>query len=107
VPGSTIDHRANGVIVATTTLYRDPSAGTLCAYFRKAGSSDTYNKRTYLSLTLCNSAGDCDSDWYTYKWWAGPVVVKDSGGCASWRVSMTDLTGSRWVLRDVVGSIGC
>ena len=107
IPGASVDHRVGSATVATTTLYRDPAARTLCAYFRKAHSDTSYDKRTYLSLSLCNSAGKCDSDWYTYKWWAGPVTVDDTVGCASIRVSMTDLTGTRWLLKDEVDPIGC
>lgn len=107
VPGGSVDHKFGGATVAITILHRDRQAGTLCAEFHKAGDNKTYGKPSYLALTLCNSAGECDSDWYDYKWWAGPVVVDDLPGCASWRVSMTDVAGSDWMLKDAVGSIGC
>ncbi len=45
-PGASIDQQVGGVTVATTTLYRDRSAGKLCAYFRKAGSDITYDRST-------------------------------------------------------------
>jgi len=102
-----MNYRVKGIIVATTTVYRDQRTSKACALFWRPKSSATYGQSTYMALILCNEQGPCDSDWFNYKIEAGPVSVPDAKGCLSWRVSMRGPGGTQWVLRDIVGQVGC
>ena len=88
--------------------FTTPTKHEACALLTKDKSNGGFGTSSYLALTLCNSAGVCDSDWFTYPHEAGPVKVQSAdNGCVSWRSTMQDPQGTEWLVRDVVRQVGC
>ena len=108
MPDGRYEHVINGRVIAVTTVFYDPDKHEACALLTKDKSDGGFGTSSYLALTLCNSAGVCDSDWFTYPHEAGPVRVQSGkNGCVSWRSSMQDPHGADWLVRDVVRQVGC
>lgn len=108
LPDGRYEHIVNGQVIAVTTVYYDASKQEACALLKKDRSDSSFGTSSYLALTLCNSAGVCDSDWFSYPHEAGPVRVQSvDDGCVSWRSSMQDTQGTEWLVRDVTRQVGC
>jgi tRNA A-37 threonylcarbamoyl transferase component Bud32 len=108
MPDGRYEHVVNGQVVAVTKVFYDPDKHEACALLTKDKSNGGFGSSSYLALTLCNSAGVCDSDWFNYPHEAGPVKVQSvDNGCVSWRSSMQDPQGTEWLVRDVVRQVGC
>ena len=108
MPDGRYEHVVNGQVIAVTKVFYDPAKHEACALLTKDKSNGGFGTSSYLALTLCNSAGVCDSDWFSYPHEAGPVKVQSvDNGCVSWRSSMQDPQGAEWLVRDVVRQVGC
>jgi hypothetical protein len=108
LPDGRYEHVVDGQVVAVTTVFYDPEKHEACALLKKDKANGDFGTSSYLALTLCNSAGVCDSDWFPYPHEAGPVKVQSvENGCLSWRSSMQDPQGTEWLVRDVVRQVGC
>lgn len=108
VPDGRYEHLIDGRVIAVTTVFYNPAKHEACALLTKDRSDESFGTSSYLALTLCNSAGVCDVDWFSYPHEAGPVRVQSvHDGCVSWRSSMRDTQGAHWLVRDVVRQVGC
>lgn len=108
LPDGQYEHLVDGRVIAVTTVFYDPVKHEACALLTKDKSNASFGTSSYLALTLCNSAGLCDRDWFSYPHEAGPVRVQSvDNGCVSWRSSMRDTQGAEWLVRDVVRQVGC
>ena len=108
LPDGRYEHLIDGRVIAVTTVFYDPVKHEACALLKKDRSESSFGTSSYLALTLCNSAGVCDSDWFSYPHEAGPVRVQSAAdGCISWRSSMQDADGTEWLVRDVIRQVGC
>lgn len=101
------EYDAGGKPVAVVQTYASPDGRQSCAKLIKSEGSAVRDVKTYLALTLCGDGNRCDHDWNVYPIDAGPVHVPSSRGCTSWRVSILDVDGSTWLVRDDVRSSGC
>lgn len=104
---TTVPYRVDGTVVAEVQSYYSRSQREACTKLVKPRGSPLRGVKTHLALTLCGDAQSCDHDWNAYAIDAGPVVVPSRNGCVSWRVSMLDAAGRRWIVRDAVRSFGC
>jgi len=108
MPDGRYEHVINGQVIAVTKVFYDPAKHEACALLTKDKANGGFGTSSYLPLTLCNSAGLCDFDWFNYPHEAGPVKVQSvDNGCVSWRSSMQDTQGAEWLVRDVVRQVGC
>ena len=108
LPDGRYEHLINGRVVAVTSVFYDPAQHEACALLTKDRSDANFGTSSYLALTLCNSAGVCDRDWFSYPHEAGPVRVQSvDDGCVSWRASIWDPKGGQWLVRDLVRQVGC
>jgi serine/threonine protein kinase len=94
-------------LVAVVQTWYSPSTRQACAKLVKPRDSPYAGTSTHLALTLCGDGNFCDHDWHAYPTDAGPAIVPSQNGCISWRVSMLDDTGRRWLIRDDVQTQGC
>jgi len=106
-PTATVHYEVGGKVVAEVHSYYSRLERQACAKLIKPNGSRYAGVKTHLALTLCGDANSCEHDWNAYAIDAGPVVVPSRNGCVSWRVSMLDDTGTRWIVRDSVQSFGC
>ena len=106
-PTATVPYEVDGTVVAEVRSYYSRTTRQACAKLVKPRASPYEHVKTHLALTLCGDANSCDQDWQAYPIDAGPVVVPSRDGCISWRVSMQDPTGTRWIVRDAVQRFGC
>jgi len=106
-PTARVPLEYDGGVVAEVHSYYSRLERQACAKLVKPNGSRYAGMKTHLALTLCGDANSCDHDWHAYAIDAGPVVVPSRNGCVSWRVSMLDDTGTRWIVRDSVQSFGC
>ena len=104
---ATVPYKVDGTVVAEVRSYYSRVERQACAKLVKPEGSPYAHVKTHLALTLCGDANSCDHDWQSYPVDAGPVVVPSRNGCVSWRVSMMDDTGTRWIVRDAVQRFGC
>ena len=108
LPDGRYEHLVNGRVIAVTSVFYDPVKHEACALLSKDRSDGNFGTSTYLALTLCNSAGLCDRDWFSYPHEAGPVRVQSiDNGCVSWRSSIWDPDAGQWLVRDLVREVGC
>ncbi len=105
--GEERSYRVDGTVVAVLQTFSSSAEQRSCARLVKPVGSPDVGVRTHLALTLCGDGNSCDSDWHGYTNYAGPVIVGSRSGCVSWRISVRDRTGTRWLVRDAVGSAGC
>jgi serine/threonine-protein kinase len=105
--GEERSYRVDGTLVAVLQTFSSNAEQRSCARLVKPAGSPDAGVRTHLALTLCGDGNSCDSDWHGYTDYAGPVIVRSRSGCVSWRISVRDRTGTRWLVRDSVGSSGC
>jgi serine/threonine-protein kinase len=105
--GEERSYRVDGTVVAVLQTFSSSTEQRSCARLVKPAGSPDADVRTHLALTLCGDGNSCDSDWHGYTNYAGPVIVRSRTGCVSWRISVRDRTGTRWLVRDAVGSAGC
>ncbi|MEO5832387.1 MAG: serine/threonine-protein kinase [Nakamurella sp.] len=101
------EHLVGGRLVAATSVFYDAEKHEACALLKKDRGDESFGRSSYLALTLCNSAGACDSDWFDYPHEAGPVRVQSVDGCVSWRASMQDPGDLSWLVHDAVRQVGC
>ena len=62
MPDGRYEHVINGQVIAVTKVFYDPAKHEACALLTKDKANGGFGTSSYLALTLCNSAGICDSD---------------------------------------------
>ena len=72
MPDGRYEHVINGQVIAVTKVFYDPAKHEACALLTKDKANGGFGTSSYLPLTLCNSAGLCDFDWFNYPHEAGP-----------------------------------